>query len=96
MTDALTGSELAAIRDRRHRDRADARGERLANRRAEVLDPTFLRDALLSKVGIQHCLAAVHAFARGNTGQLGKGELRRALDQLLSTNQRKATNGKSH
>jgi hypothetical protein len=94
VTDALTGSQLAELRQRRHVDRTRARSERLAARRTEVLDPGFVADALLSKVGIQHCMAALHAHARGNTGQVNKRDLRRALEKLF-TDYRRATNGSS-
>jgi hypothetical protein len=91
----LSGSELAQVRRERHQRLTERRSEQLAARRAEVLDPTFLREALLSKVGVQHVLSAVHAHARGNTGQLGRGELRRALERMLTTNTRKATSNGS-
>jgi hypothetical protein len=84
MTDALSGSEIAAIRDRRHRDRAEARGERLAARRAEILTPEFLTAALTSKGGIKHVYAAVHLHARGQVGGLTTRQLATALEQLLS------------
>jgi hypothetical protein len=84
----LKGSDLDAIRARRHRERAESRGDRLAARRAEVLTPEFLQAALTSKAGLRHVHAAIGLHARGNTGALTTRQVRDAIQALFANPKR--------
>lgn len=76
-------SELDKTRTQRVRVRQATKGDWDAQRRAEVLSPSALRDALTSPAGLRGVHRILETVHRGHIGQARVGDVADALDKLL-------------